>query len=237
MDGRQGPEAGSGVVSAPASGDDATIADLLGSLAAIRPCAESAGLIDQLRELADLESAAAGLQARIAMAFDAVQRRPQAAAGLPRSELGKGVAAQIALTREHGPHPAHTSHRGHQGTGATPFQVKASAPNTVIAERQQPKSTPGCGGSTPPSSGDLVGMDSRARLFPAGLRRFILARDDACRTPYCDAPSRHHDHIVPGQELRGFSGGTAAASGRHSRKVRHRAKSLKRTCPAGQVLA
>jgi hypothetical protein len=80
-------------------------------------------------------------------------------------------------------------------------------------------------------------MDSRARLFPAGLRRFILARDDACRTPYCDAPSRHHDHIVPGQELRGFSGGTAAASGRHSRKVRHRAKSLKRTCPAGQVLA
>jgi hypothetical protein len=123
MDGRQGPEAGSGVASAPASGEDATIADLLRSLAAIRPCADSAGLIDQLRELEDLQSAAAGLQARIAVAFDAVQRRPQAAAGLPRSELGKGEA-EI---------------------------------NTWLRRLY-----------TAPSSGDLVGMDSRARLFPAG---------------------------------------------------------------------
>jgi hypothetical protein len=49
---------------------------------------------------------------------------------------------------------------------------------------------------TAPAAGDLVGMDSRARLFPAGLRRLIQARDDTCRTPYCDAPIRHHDHVV-----------------------------------------
>jgi hypothetical protein len=48
-----------------------------------------------------------------------------------------------------------------------------------------------------PGSGDLVGMDSRRRLFPAPLRRFIQIRDDTCRTPYCDAPIRHHDHIIP----------------------------------------
>ncbi|MCU1564036.1 MAG: hypothetical protein JWN05_2415, partial [Arthrobacter sp.] len=35
------------------------------------------------------------------------------------------------------------------------------------------------------------------RLFPPGLRRFIQARDDTCRTPYCDAPIRHLDHIIP----------------------------------------
>ena len=40
-------------------------------------------------------------------------------------------------------------------------------------------------------------MDSRARIFPAGLRRFIQTRDDTCRTPYCDAPIRHLDHIHP----------------------------------------
>jgi hypothetical protein len=50
---------------------------------------------------------------------------------------------------------------------------------------------------TAPGTGELTAMDSRARLFPAGLRRFIQARDDTCRTPYCDAPIRHHDHIVP----------------------------------------
>ncbi|WP_343915035.1 HNH endonuclease signature motif containing protein, partial [Arthrobacter pascens] len=50
---------------------------------------------------------------------------------------------------------------------------------------------------TAPGTGELVAMDSRARLFPAPLKRFIQARDDTCRTPYCDAPIRHHDHIVP----------------------------------------
>lgn len=50
---------------------------------------------------------------------------------------------------------------------------------------------------TAPVTGGLVAMDSRARVFPAGLRRFIEARDDTCRTPYCDAPIRHLDHIVP----------------------------------------
>ncbi|KIS28336.1 HNH endonuclease [Arthrobacter sp. SPG23] len=50
---------------------------------------------------------------------------------------------------------------------------------------------------TAPATGELVAMDSRARLFSPGLRRFIAARDDTCRTPYCDAPIRHLDHIVP----------------------------------------
>ena len=40
-------------------------------------------------------------------------------------------------------------------------------------------------------------MDSRVRLFPPGLRRFIQTRDDTCRTPYCDAPIRHLDHVLP----------------------------------------
>ena len=50
---------------------------------------------------------------------------------------------------------------------------------------------------TAPGTGELTSMDSRARLFPPGLRRFIQARDDTCRTPYCDAPIRHFDHIIP----------------------------------------
>ena len=50
---------------------------------------------------------------------------------------------------------------------------------------------------TAPGAGDLTAMDSRARLFPPGLRRFLTARDDTCRTPYCDAPIRHLDHIIP----------------------------------------
>lgn len=60
---------------------------------------------------------------------------------------------------------------------------------------------------TAPATGELLAMDSRARLFPAGLRRFIHARDDTCRSPYCDAPIRHLDHVVPWH-----AGGTTSAS-------------------------
>jgi hypothetical protein len=42
----------------------------------------------------------------------------------------------------------------------------------------------------------LVGVESTRRLFPEGLRRFLLLRDKSCRSPWCDAPIRHSDHVV-----------------------------------------
>jgi hypothetical protein len=50
---------------------------------------------------------------------------------------------------------------------------------------------------TEPSTGRLVGMDSRRREFSGLLRRLILLREDTCRTPWCDAPVRHVDHATP----------------------------------------
>ncbi len=46
-----------------------------------------------------------------------------------------------------------------------------------------------------PGSGALTQVESRRRTFPPGLRRFITNRDQTCRTPWCDAPIRHLDHI------------------------------------------
>ncbi|ORX10337.1 HNH endonuclease [Mycolicibacterium wolinskyi] len=48
-----------------------------------------------------------------------------------------------------------------------------------------------------PARGQLLAMESRARIFPKGLARLLELRDQTCRTPYCDAPIRHHDHAVP----------------------------------------
>lgn len=50
---------------------------------------------------------------------------------------------------------------------------------------------------TAPGTGELVGMDSRARFFPTGLARFIATRDQMCATAWCDAPIRQNDHIYP----------------------------------------
>ncbi len=48
---------------------------------------------------------------------------------------------------------------------------------------------------THPATGTLVAMDSHRRVFDGGLRRFLITRDGTCRTPWCDAPVRHLDHI------------------------------------------
>jgi hypothetical protein len=411
MDGKQGPvvaparsdgtdhgaAADHGGTDRGGAGRGAAVTDVAHLLATVRPCPDaddSAGLIDQLRELEDLKSAAAALQARIAVAFDAAQRRTQRAAGIPASELGAGVAAQIALARRESPsrggrllglakalvaempHTLAALHTGQLNEWRATLLVKETAclsaadrcavdeelaadagalagagdralvararaaayrrdprsvarrashaaadrhvslrpaPDTmtyltallpvaegvavhaaltrraeclraagdprsrgqlmadelveritgtpdgitgveiqlVMTDRTlfqgdgEPARLPGYGtvpagwarsllttapargangsgsgidgrGSaggiddrgasfrvwlrrlyTAPGAGELVAMDSRARLFPPGLRRFIQTRDDTCRTPYCDAPIRHLDHIIP----------------------------------------
>lgn len=367
-----------------AAGRGITVRDLIGFLASIRPCTEGAALVDQMGDLEELKSAAAGLQARATVVFDGLQRSLQAEAGIPADELGKGVAAQIALARRESParggrllglakalvtemphtlaalqtgqlnewratllvketaclsaadrcavdeqlaadsgalagagdrtiiaaaraaayrldprsvvnrarnavadrhvslrpapdtmtyltallpvtagvavhaalsRQADTLRSGGDGrsrgqimaddlveritgtaggitgieiqlimTDRTLFQgdseparlpgygvVPASwarAAVTLLDEGASSGTDPSTGSSaggysawlrrlyTAPGTGDLMAMDSRARLFPPGLRRFIQARDDTCRTPYCDAPIRHHDHIV-----------------------------------------
>jgi hypothetical protein len=48
-----------------------------------------------------------------------------------------------------------------------------------------------------PDGRDLVALESRRRRFDGGLRRFVQLRDQTCRTPWCDAPIRHADHVDP----------------------------------------
>jgi len=59
-------------------------------------------------------------------------------------------------------------------------------------------------------SGSLVALTSRSRFHPEGLAEFLRIRDQGiCRTPYCDAPIRHIDHIASAAS----GGETSAANG------------------------
>ena len=62
---------------------------------------------------------------------------------------------------------------------------------------------------TDPETGRLAAMDSRSRLFPDSLKGFLLVRDRQCRMPYCGAPARHADHVVP----HAHGGPTSVANG------------------------
>ena len=48
-----------------------------------------------------------------------------------------------------------------------------------------------------PSTGELVAMEAQARRFPPALAELVRLRDQQCRAPYCDAPIRHIDHVIP----------------------------------------
>jgi hypothetical protein len=47
-----------------------------------------------------------------------------------------------------------------------------------------------------PKTGALVALESTQRAFDGNLADFIELRDQQCRTPWCDAPVRHRDHVV-----------------------------------------
>ena len=60
-----------------------------------------------------------------------------------------------------------------------------------------------------PDTGQLVAMESRSTAFPKALATFIRLRDQVCRTPWCDAPIRHTDHVLSRDE----GGQTSGANG------------------------
>jgi hypothetical protein len=50
---------------------------------------------------------------------------------------------------------------------------------------------------THPHTGQIIAAESRRRDFSPGQRRWIINRDQHCRTRYCNAAIRHIDHIHP----------------------------------------
>ncbi|GAA2134040.1 HNH endonuclease [Nocardioides bigeumensis] len=121
---------------------------------------------------------------------------------------------------------------GQTTAAAVPLQVHLVVPDTVLlGDREEAAEVDGYGpvpaelarrlvaGSpehtelrrlyASPTTGQLVAMDSRARTFPDGLARFIRLRDRVCRTPWCDAPVRHIDHVQDHAD----GGPTSAANG------------------------
>ena len=68
---------------------------------------------------------------------------------------------------------------------------------------------------TDPLTGQPTAMDSKRRLFPPAAQRFLLARDQTCRTPWCDAPIREYDHLQPFAD----GGATTTINGRGTCKA------------------
>ncbi len=108
-------------------------------------------------------------------AKNAVGTGRTAATGSPGTTGRTGGTDDIAHVQGYGVVP-----------GALARQVAGAAPGAQVAIRRL---------YATPTSGALVAMDSRSRCFPPALAELIRLRDRTCRTPWCDAPIRHVDHV------------------------------------------
>ncbi len=172
--------------------------DTMTYLTALLPVAQGVSVYAALKRAADVCCDGRGRGQVMADALvERVTGRP-AASAVPvavnlvlsdESLMGGSVAAAIS---NYGPVPAEIARQLVERAMLDP-QSKATLRRLYAA----------------PDTGALTSMESRSRVFPKGLARFIRLRDQRCRTPYCDAPIRHTDHVRPAAR----GGATSAANG------------------------
>ena len=99
---------------------------------------------------------------------------------------------------------------------------------------------------TDPTGTELVAIDTRRRLFQGARRRLLVARDQFCRNPWCDAPLRHADHITRaaeggqtttdnGQGLCEACNQTKEHPGWHTKRVPGTRHTVETTTPTGHT--
>ncbi len=163
-------------------------------LSALLPVADGVAAHAALTRDADSARAQGDTRSRGQLMADELVRRVTGAAGtVPSERATHPVALHVVM-----PHGARL------GTSDQPAHVQGVGP--IPAELAREIVAGALDGDdevwlrrlyASPTTGELVAMDSRARLFRGSLRRFIHLRDQVCRTPWCDAPIRHIDHVLP----------------------------------------
>ncbi len=161
--------------------------DCMTYLTALLPLAQGVSVYAALKRAAD--TCGGGRGRGQAMADTLVELITGRTAATPTP-----IAVNLVLTDEtllgRSPTPATVP-----GYGPIPAPVARQLINAAVSDRKSRATLRRL--YRHPLSGALVAMESRSRLFPPGLARFIALRDHTCRTPYCDAPIRHTDHTTP----------------------------------------
>ena len=147
-------------------------------------------------------AAAVPIEVQLVMPADAVERQQAYdTSDEPALLAGHVLPAQAARDLLSSSHA--------EGARLTMRRVLTTDDGTALAGVEaQREALSGSEIRTPPVWSD-IGVAPSSRRFTGALRRFILLRDQTCRTPWCDAPIRHVDHAIASRA----DGPTAAANG------------------------
>ena len=164
------------------------LADGMARITADLPAEDAIVAMDSLREHADFRRAIGDERTRDQVMADELTQR------LCRPVLtgARGAEVQLVmnadmLLRDDDATPAHLVGYG-PVPGAVAKRILHDADGRVLIRRIYAN----------PDDNSLVAMDRKGIVFTGALRRLLFARDgETCRTPWCDAPVRHGDHVTP----------------------------------------
>ena len=187
--------------------------DTMANLGALLPVAQGVAAYAALARDADAARAAGDPRSRGQLMADLLVERVTGQTGADRVPLRVHLVMTDRALFRGDDEPAHVP-----GYGPVPAEVARRwlRPRRSGGESTTPGRDAGTDHEvwlrrvyTHPGTGELVAMDSRSRCFPTALREVLVARDQTCRTPWCDAPVRHADHARPHAD----GGPTSAANG------------------------
>ncbi|PXW33437.1 UNVERIFIED_CONTAM: HNH endonuclease [Williamsia faeni] len=163
--------------------------DCMANVTALLPVAQGVGVIAALRKAADLHTSTGDNRSRDQIMADVLFERVTGRAAAEGAPITVNLVMSDTALLGNSDDAAHVDGYGPIPAGiARQLVATAAGRDTKLAIRRL---------FTKPATGALVAMESVARAFPKALALLIRLRDQMCRTPYCDAPVRHADHVTP----------------------------------------
>jgi hypothetical protein len=162
--------------------------DTMTYLTALLPVAQGVAVLAALRRAADAARAAGDPRSRGQVMADVLVARVTGQETATDVPLSVSLVVSDATLFGAGHEPGHVD-----GYGPVPAQVArnlvAHGLDSDAVWLRRVYADP---------AGDLLATTSAARFHPSGLADLLRVRDQGlCRTPYCDAPARHVDHVLP----------------------------------------
>ena len=184
--------------------------DTMSILSGLLPVAQGVAVYSALTKQADSLRAGGDGRSRGQIMADTLVERVTGQTSAENVSVDVKLVMTDQTMFNHGPGASEPAHV--QGFGPIPAELARRLVRTAAAGLED-----GVGTATAwlkrlythPATGELVAMESRRRRFEGGLAEFLVVRDQVCRTPWCDAPVRHGDHVRPF----GSGGETAADNG------------------------